>query len=76
MPTIEILPENGELSENDREVLECLLTEYECTIAYKYLSKYKVELKFSKFSKQGDYFLPTRGKVDYKKYKYKSKGKI
>ncbi|MBH45568.1 MAG: hypothetical protein CMC93_03020 [Flavobacteriaceae bacterium] len=76
MPTIELLPENGQLSENDKEVLECILTEYECTIAYKYLSKYKVELKFSKFSKQGDYFLPTRGRVGYKKYKFKSKGKV
>ena len=76
MPTIELLPENGQLSENDKEVLECILTEYECTITYKYLSKYKVELKFSKFSKQGDYFLPTRGRVGYKKYKFKSKRKV
>ena len=76
MPEIDIKPENGILSENDKQLLECLLTEYECTIEYKYLSKYKVELKFSKFSKHGDYFLPSRGRVNYKKYKYKSKNKL
>ena len=75
MQSIEIIPENGVLSDADKITVENLLTTQKCTLEYKYKSKYKIELKFSKFSKNGCFFLPSRGVVYYKKYKYKSKTK-